>query len=176
MNLNMDNKLNKQLKKIITSEESQQAKDEVRSQVFLLAMKLKRNKVTKSTAPTPTQATKLKPTVPTPVSPNGNSKRIVLVEFRASFSLFPRTTRTWRMHVDTSRTVHQLMIQVNIELKHTSDPTFRLIVSHTFVFVIFIYSPLVRQSPTRTCFLLEKQRATDGRRSGQVQFTRWQYN
>jgi hypothetical protein len=120
MNLDMD----KELAKMITSEESQKANDEVRSQVFLLAMKLKRNKTTKSTEPTQTQATNQattqatnQPTVTTATFPIistntyfriGKFKRIVKINFyhRCLFQVFT-------MDVNTSNTVLQLIDQVN---------------------------------------------------------------
>ena len=103
MNLDLTSAMNNDLLKLVANEENQQVTDDIASQVYLLAMKLKRNKITKSTQP------KLAPaTQPSPISPPVVVKVVKIDFYVSAFHL----DRTVTFDVDTSNTTRQLINQL----------------------------------------------------------------
>ena len=108
---------------MISSEESQHANDEIGSQVYLLAMKLKRNKNTKQIEQAPTKAAKptaIESTDFVPASPSVSSKRIVKIDFIAD----PTGKKCFDMDVEPSNVFATDLIgqvQAKLDVSRTFD-------------------------------------------------------
>ena len=96
LNLDLESEPNKQLTKMITSEE--QTIEDIAGQAFILAMKLKRNKTTRPVGYIPPPAA--------PIIVN----RIVKIKFYVNSHM---SDMVYHMDVDTSLTVRQLIDHVN---------------------------------------------------------------
>ena len=110
MNLDLTTEPNKQLLKTFSKEEDQQVADDTASQVYLLAVKLKRNKITKSTEP---ELINWKQIIAADLASRPTVyKRFVKVNFRNCYDKCTEYYEKFTLEVDTNKTVPQLMDQV----------------------------------------------------------------
>ena len=127
LNLDLASEPNKHLVKMISNEKSQKVDDEIASDVFLLAMKLKRNKITKQNQPKTKPATKTTPTVTATTSAlPTKSGLVVKINFYQNYSYVHGIQFT--LDVDTNKTVQELIYQIITKLK----------VSHTFDINVYL--------------------------------------
>ena len=109
MSLNLTSEPNEQLLKLFGN---QQYADEVASQVYLLAVKLKKNKITKLTEPKPPQVTQ-----PTTVFPQSNFVTRATPTVTIDFYHNTGYGKLFTFDVDTNKTVRQLIDEVAIKLR-----------------------------------------------------------
>ena len=112
MNVNLKQKPNKELVKLITDQEGDEIEDEVTSQLILLARKLQRNKITKA------QVLHLNPKVSDAIYYDNLSARRS-VKFHRALYTHGAPIYMFTMDVDSNDTVNQLIEKVQTRIHGT---------------------------------------------------------